>query len=322
MKKSFFLASLALLSGIMLTGCKEDTYPRVENPSGEFKLYEPANNNFTYDLTDNSNAIILTTSGQPDYGVATTVKYQAEVSLDNEWKDAVVDPSGEVITPATYYRCAEVTTQSVVVVPASQVNEAITVLQGITEPEQADLYDPSIRPIYVRVLAYISNPAAESGYLAGSQYYTNSVKINSVQPSLEAYLPQPAVLWAIGDYQGWDINGNDKTITVTEEENGIGSDIYTGYIHWDTGAVAKTPFRFYKALGDWETNSIGSQVDDQPITVDMSGEGASMSYTGSCVNGKGSWQISNFPAEGGWMKITVNLKSMQVTFENAPDYQP
>lgn len=318
MKKSIFLSALALVSCLALTGCKDDTQPRLEPPvEGSFQLYAPANNNFTYDLTSNTNTIELVTSGQPDYGVATPTQYQVQVSLNDTWEEGVKNEAGEYATYPTYYSLPTVNTQSVIEASALELNQAITYLQGIHEEGQEDLYDSSVRPIWVRVRAYVADPAAEGGYVSYSQVISNSVKINSVQPSYTPSLPLPAKLYMIGDYQGWNIDGNAQTIVVDESENGIGSDIYTGYVYWATASAANTPFRFYSALGDWETNSIGSQVDDNPITVSMEDN----VYNGDCVNGKGSWQISNFP-DAGWMKITVDLNTMTVSFEYAPDYKP
>lgn len=321
MKKSIFLAALALVSGMALTGCKDDTQPRLEPAQGTFELFEPADNNYTYDLTNGSNTITLTTSGQPDYGVATPTQYQVQVAFENKWEDAVIDPAtGEVVTYATYYSLPTVNTQSVISVSALELNQAITNLQGIREEGQEGMYDDSVRPLWVRVRAYVADPAAEDGYVPYSQVFSNAVKLNKVQPMSTPSLPLPAKLYVIGDYQGWDINGNAKTVTVDESENGIGSDIYTGYLYWADGNAADQPFRFYSVLGDWESNSYGSQVEDNPIEVDMETENGVTQYSGDVVAGKGSWKISNFPAEGGWMKITVDLNTMKVTFKYDPDY--
>lgn len=323
MKKAFFLSALALVTGLSLTSCKDDTQPRL-NPAvdGTFKLYEPANNNYTYDLRDNSFVLTLTTNGQPDYGVATPTNYQVQVSLDDKWEEAVMDPnSGEIAVYPTYYSLPTVNTQSVIEASALELNQAITYLEGIHEEGQEDLYDSSARPIWVRVRAYISDPASEDGYVSYSQIYSNSVKINRVQPASTPSLPLPAKLWVIGKYQDWNIDGNAKTITVDEKENGIGSDIYTGYLYYDTG-LADNMFRFYSALGDWENNSIGSQVDDNPIQITMETEGGVTFYNGDCVAGKGSWQITNFPVTAGWLKLTVDLNTMTVNFMYDPDYTP
>lgn len=317
MKKSIFLAALALVTGMAFTGCKDDTQPRLQAPTGEFKLFEPANNNYTYDLTQNTNTITLTTSGQPDYGVATPTQYQVEVSLNDTWEpDEYAPDSEQIVKYATFYKLPTVNTQSIISMSALELNQAITVLQGVREEGQEDLYSGEARPIWVRVRAYVADPAAEDGYVPYSQVYSNSVKINSVQPKDVPSLPLPGVLYIIGDYQGWSENGNDQTATVTEEENGIGSEIYTGYVEM-TAAQAKSGFRFLTQLGSWDKKfNIGA------ADPDMNTESVEMEddvYNGPLViGGQSNWGLTNYP--GGWMKVTVDLNNNTVKFEYDPDY--
>lgn len=320
MKKSIFLAALTLVTGMALTGCNANTEPRLESaPDGSFVLYEPAENNYTYDLTNNDNEITLTTSGQPDYGVAVQTTYQVQVSLDNTWNEGTLNEDGEYDVYPTYYSLPTVNTQSIINCSALELNQAITYLQGIHEPEEVDLYDPSPCSIYVRVRAYVAYAPAEAGYLDFSQIFSNVIKINSVQPSMEASLPLPAKLYIIGNYQGWDINGNDKTRVVDETEYGIGSNIYSGYLPASALNTSDGYFRFYSALGDWESNSYGHQIDDEGTAVDMEETAGTWVYNGPCVKGKGSWIINNYPGEG-WCKLIVDLNLMTVSFQYDPDY--
>lgn len=318
MKKSIFLATLVIVADMSLSGCKDDTQPRLQPATGDFTLFEPADNNFTYDLTQNSNTITLTTSGQPDYGVATPTQYQVQVSLDDSWKEAEY-ADGVMVEYPSYYSLPTVNTQSVISVSALELNQAITYLQGIHDEDQVGLYDSSARPLYVRVRAYIADPAAEDGYVDYSQVISNSIRLNSVQPAYEASLPLPAKLYIIGKYQDWDINGGGNTRVLDESENGIGSDIYTGYLPASALNGSESYFRFYSALGDWETNSYGHQVDDNGTAVEMTEENGVIAYNGDCVAGKGSWLISNYPGDG-WCKLTVDLNTMTVSFQYDPDY--
>ena len=70
-------------------------------------------------------------------------------------------------------------------------------------------------------------------------------------------------------------------------------------------------FRFYTALTGWDGGaSVGTQVDDNPITVDMS----TGVYGGSLVApGKGSIQVDNW--DGSPMKITVDMNVKTVLLE-------
>lgn len=314
------MAALALVSALAFTSCKDNTEPRLDEAKGDFKLYEPAENNYTYDLTNSDNIITLTTSGQPDYGVATPTSYEVQVSLNGEWEDGIKDEDGEYTVYPTYRSLPTVNTQSVITVSALELNQAITYLQGIHDESEVDIYDSSKRPLYVRVRAYVAYSASEDGYLKYTEVYSNPVKINSVQPAYEASLPLPAKLWIIGNYQGWNINGNEDTRYVDETEYGIDSNIFTGYLPASAlNDPSNSYFRFYSALGDWESNSYGHQVDDEGTAVEMSTENGITAYNGPCVKGKGSWVISNYPGDG-WCKLIVDLNSMTVSFQYDPDY--
>ena len=71
--------------------------------------------------------------------------------------------------------------------------------------------------------------------------------------------------------------------------------------------AGKFQFRFYRSLSGWNVDSIGAQVDDNPVDIDwIDGVG----YKGAVVEGKGSFQYSSWA--GGKIKITVNLKAMTV----------
>lgn len=127
-----------------------------------------------------------------------------------------------------------------------------------------------------------------------------TINMNTKEITMEKF--EGAKIYVIGACSGWNIN-NDK-VYITEKEEGTG--IYTGTISVDAGQFT---FRFYTALGDWENNSIGSQENDAAVEISM----ASGSYSGSCVNGKGSWTDPSW--EGGDIKITLNTTTMEVAFE-------
>ncbi|MDE7381518.1 MAG: hypothetical protein K2N03_05245 [Muribaculaceae bacterium] len=328
MKKSLILAAILPMLGLGLTGCKDDTQPRLQPaPEGSFQIYEPALNNYTYYLQPEG-TITLTTTGQPNYGVATPTQYEVEISFieDTEkWIDQN-DPSlyqnpdnpKEMTGIPTSYKLQTVNTQSIIAMRAREIAVGMNAMMGVKTEEDAALFDATPRPLFVRVHAYVKDPASKTGILNYSEIYSNVLKLNAVQPYF--VVPKPGEIFIIGDYQGWDINGNDKTVALTEEENGIGSEIYTGYVEM-TDAQAKTGFRFYKELGDWGDDgnlpSIGANANDgDNASVEME-DGV---YEGDCVKGKGNWNIQNYP--GGWMKITVNLVEMKVIFQYDESYKP
>lgn len=108
-----------------------------------------------------------------------------------------------------------------------------------------------------------------------------------------------SVIYLVGQPQGWGINNDSMPLAQVEEG------VYSATYEINAGDAM---FRFYKALGNWETNSIGSQVQDNAIVIELTdGE-----YEGECVNGKGSWNIPDW--EGGKMTLVVDLNNMKVNF--------
>lgn len=321
MKKSILLAALLPMMALGLNSCTDDTQPRLQPAeAGSFKLYEPALNNYTYYLNQEG-TLTLTTSGQPDYGVATPTEYEVQVSYeadDTKWVDAVENENGDVITPANYYVLQTINTQSVISVKMRELAVAMCSLMGISSADDEGLFDPNPRPVYVRVRAYVLDPAAEKGFVDYTEIYSNVIKLNSVQPYF--VVPAPAEIYIIGNYQDWKIDGNELTVTLSEAENGIGSNIFTGYVNM-TADQASSGFRFYTELGDWgkdgDLPSIGAAAaDGDNVDVKMKDGEAEV----ECVKGKGNFKVQDF--EGGWMKITVNMNNMTVLFQAAPDYVP
>jgi len=116
-----------------------------------------------------------------------------------------------------------------------------------------------------------------------------------LDPSLWKYI------YIIGKPQGWKIDSDALTI-VDRKGNGI----YTGTITLSDGN--DNYFRFYRALGDWESNSIGYQVPDEG--TDITGLFVDGVYEGAAVEGKGSWLITTDGTYG----IEFNDNDMTVKF--------
>lgn len=115
-------------------------------------------------------------------------------------------------------------------------------------------------------------------------------------------------IYLVGAPSGW---------TGPEETNAAHYETWKLYDLEDNGVYSATfdieagqfQFRFYKALTGWDGGaSYGSQVEDNPIDIDMS----SGSYSGAATNGKGSWNEPNWG--GGKVAITVDTNTNQVTF--------
>lgn len=312
MKKiSFLTMAVALACGF--TACTDDTQPRLDAPT-EFVLNTPAMANQTYIFRDNDsyqnlNDITFTVS-QPNYGVATTPSYQmqiaksvedfeawdaAEKSGDADEDNAIVGSDELPLTQMLEFT----TTSAVMEIPGDIFCTGVNSLYGF----DMDNYNHETVPVAVRVLATLDNAPQAT-------IWSNIVNIN-----VSSYVPvkEPGKLYLIGQPSGWDINNDAMYI----DETGIGTKIYHGTLFIPAGAFQ---FRFYSQLGDWESYSVGSQDDDNPVEIKFKND----EYTGDVFMGKkkgdklgkGSWKIENWA--GGNVEFTINLKTMKIEMKVAP----
>lgn len=291
MKKISLMMALMFILGAAFTSCKEDTQPRLEQPT-EFVLNTPPMANETYVLTetDGTASKIYLTVSQPNYGLGTVTNYEVQLSKTEDF--------------ANYQSLLTVNTQAQITCDGYEWSVAQNALNGITTEEDADKFTGKPEDVYVRVRAFVPN----CDY---SSINSNVIKL-SVQPYFA--VRAPGKLYVIGQVSGWDINNG--AIYLSEPQNGIGSKVYSGVIEISDSDAA-SGFRFYTELGNWGDNgalpSIGANADDgDNASVSMDDNGY---YSGPCVNGKGNWNITNWG--GGQMKMTVDLNTMTVYFEKA-----
>lgn len=276
--------ALALVAGTSLTSCKDDTEPRLEKPT-EFVLNTPSMANQTYVLTAD-NGIDLAVS-QPNYGLGVVPNYQTQISFTEDF--------------AKYADIESLSQQAQIRLNGEELAQAMCKLMGYVSNDTEDLYSGEARKVYFRVHAFVSN--------CDYSDITSNVIALTVVPFKAVKLP--ARIYVIGDVSGWDINNGAVYI----EEDAVGSNVFVGTVEF-THDQAAAGFRFYQTLGSWGDNgmlpSIGSNADDG-TDANVSLDGGV--YTGACVAGKGNWNITNF--DGGKLKLTVNMNTMKVTFEDA-----
>lgn len=276
--------ALALVAGTSLTSCKDDTEPRLEKPT-EFVLNTPSMANQTYVLTAD-NGIDLAVS-QPNYGLGVVPNYQTQISFTEDF--------------AKYADIESLSQQAQIRLNGEELAQAMCKLMGYVSNDTEDLYSGEARKVYFRVHAFVSN--------CDYSDITSNVIALTVVPFKAVKLP--ARIYVIGDVSGWDINNGAVYI----EEDAVGSNVFVGTVEF-THDQAAAGFRFYQTLGSWGDNgmlpSIGSNADDG-TNANVSLDGGV--YTGACVAGKGNWNITNF--DGGKLKLTVNMNTMKVTFEDA-----
>ena len=286
MNKTIFLAIMAVVLGFTFTSCKEDTQPRLSNPT-EFVLNTPPMANQLYILAANS-GIHLTVS-QPNYGVATTPNYQVEIAKSADGFD-----NGE-------YRAIDgITTSARISVNGEALCLAMCDLWGYTDPES---FDASPRPLYIRVRAWIDNAPK-------SEIYSNVIELKQVKPYFAVKIADTIQL--VGQPEGWSTSFNEAWLLYETEPGNL---VYQGTFTINPGEFQ---FRFYDKFNPdepWEWYSIGAQDADRPVEITMT-DG---SYSGDCfydpatkAAGKGSWQIPGW--EGGTVQMTVNLNTKKVVF--------
>lgn len=310
MKKiSLYVASLVAL-GLGFSACDQlhndlrlevPTNYVLETPEGTDKLIVFG----TEDSNVNNEWGVVTFN---PYNVSTQVDFQVQVaknSSDFETWDNLLSQSlgnGDAETdfkdanglPYAQFVSGIYTSPSFTV-PGADLCDAINAVYGFETEEEA-----SAAPVEVAYRVYAWVPGVEYSFI-----FSNIVTLNQVQ----SYLPIRGArkVYVIGKPQGWDINSDAMFVSETDP----GSNIYTGSINV---AADEFIFRFYTVLGDWESNSLGSQEEDNPIDIDT--EVTDDVYFGDVVNGKGSWQYPGW--EGGSVDIELNLNDNTVKFTLHP----
>lgn len=284
MKKTIILAALAVAS-LGFTSCESDTDPKLQIPAeGSFVLNKPAMADQYLNLTKDGSFTVV--CSQPNYGVAIESLYELQVSNTADFAQyetlTPVDPSSTTIT-----------------VKDNDVAIALTTLYGYESRNDFDeRYDGSVE-MYVRAYCHVEG-------VDGTGIVSNVVKFSKVGTYYAA--AEPGWIYIVGNITDWKDPVPDNKAYYEKYrlmETGIGTNIYRGSFSYTVAPM----FRFYTDLVDWDTNSIGYQVDDNATDFEV----VDNTFSGACVNGKGSW---NFPAmtEGGNISVEVDLNAMTVRF--------
>lgn len=293
MKKiASFFATIAAVAA--LSACSQDDTPVLHTPT-EFKLNTPPFAEQLYQLTDNGQ--LTFTCSQPDYGLGVVTTYSLEISLTDDFLDSrtltLTNPLSATMSTST-----------------ADVNLAILDMLGVVDEETwAPYADNRVMPLYVRATAQTAQ--VEYSKIASS----NVVKL----PKVEIYfaIKLPGYIYLVGSPEGWvgplpENAEHYKDWRLFEDETAIGSKVYSAVFTMPAAPM----FRFYTELtpadgdkGGWNSNSYGSQTDDNPVDVALvDGE-----LKTDLVEGKGAFNFPDFP--GGEMTITVDLNTMKVTFQ-------
>lgn len=296
-KLSYILSSFAL--ALTMVGCQEtwDDNPKLD-PQPSTGGYEDFLNvpemadQYIVLTKDTQDGTMTLTCSQPDYGYAAAANYTVQLSLSSDFTTRVeADCPAMVELETVYHDCSNITFSN------ADIYQAMCTMLGI---EDASKVPTPYYPLYIRLMAQIQRQQQATGIVPNTTVYSNVVSIKGVR--VDFWEPsEPGFLYIIGAPQGWTITDGSLYL----DETGAGTGIYTGSIKVNAGDFM---FRFYTKLGDWESNSVGSQVDDNPIEITIGNNG----YEGACVWGKGSWSVPDW--EGGMIDIVVDLNAMTVSF--------
>lgn len=316
MKQYAFLAALAVVAGVGLTACEQDTDPKLKAPT-EFILNTPpmASQVYYFDQDAKGNAAndITFTVSQPDYGVGVIPTYEIQIARSAEdfalWDEEQANPAPEPAEPAEGEEGEEAAQDDAEEAPLAvtieqEFNDATITIDGYKFCSAVntlfgfdrETYAGEVVPVYVRAHAQVGS-AKYSGI------WSNIIKLDGVRSYFKLV---KGTLYVIGQFQGWNISASKYVLT----ETAIGSNIYRGtievpedYVNDKNELVQNFTLRFYNQLGDWDAKySFGAQFDDNPVDITWNPVDG---YTGPIVQGKGSFRVPDWA--GGSIAIEIDL---------------
>lgn len=182
----------------------------------------------------------------------------------------------------------------------------IAVPQGVVSKDKLntavrDLFGDKngAKDVYIRFAAYLVDGTSRVMFGDNKTFFASSMV--SITP-IDVEFHEPTYIYVVGTPNGWDINSGKVPLTCSTGQNNI----FIGKVNLSAG---ENIFRFYKELGNWDTNSWGSQVDDNPVDItDGFKDGV---YNGSVTEGKGSFKM----ATNGVYKLTVDIVNKTIKIE-------
>lgn len=328
--KKFIYMMAGVLCAAAVSSCADTAKPVLQTPDPSTFIVNrpPLQNEYlatTGDMEDVSTFNL--TCSQPDYGFALQAIYGAQVSMDPEFVEEVVDDEGNVVVPANYYSIDNQDANNASMsLRTYDLAVAMTSLLGLTnEDDFADYVANGGKvdgfTVYFRATCQVAG--VPSSYVVSS----NTVSYNNV--ALSYAVRKAGVVYYCGDVVG---SGSFTTPSKANQEfydnyklvePEIGCKIYAATIelpktddaHPGLGAGDvnyNTQFRFFTELtGNWDDLSIqvGSNVANfyvEPIGDKFSaGTEDGSEYKGDGVWGQGNWGI--FLEENTPVTLVLNL---------------
>lgn len=319
MKKITLTAAVGLM--MSLASCDSTTDPKLnpvdQDPTAvSFEINQPAVASQLLELSDaDKQTFEIVVREQPDYGFPAAVKYTAQASLTGNWSNP------DEVYNISYDIAQKGEAMHTIVMTQKSLADAFTFLSGYTKEVDPvtkdqiikdkdgniiDANDPAQmtgkgpQKILVRAVAQIAS-------LEETVCYSNAVEFKQVEWFI--HFREPGYVYLVGAPQGWNIGSPE--ITLYEADDQIGTQIYQGDVEVNAGDAI---FRFYTVLGDWDSNSYGSQAADNPLTFT---EAQAKDGSIKVVKGKGSFDFNGWWT-GGKMRIILNLDKLTLTVTKAP----
>lgn len=130
----------------------------------------------------------------------------------------------------------------------------------------------------------------------------------------------PGHMYLVGQVTGWDepTEANaDLYANYTLTETEVGTKIYTGKFYLPNNGA--NYFRFYAALGGWNSTSYGPAADNGNYAIEMT-DGA---YEGPIYASQANFDVSALPVNGaGYYDFTVDLNTNTVKIDYEFNYTP
>lgn len=275
MKKLSIILALAAVA-LGFSSCSEDRDPVLQKPT-TFVLNVPEMADQYINLQEGS--VLELVCSQPDYGYSAVANYSAEMSLTEDFAES---------------RALEAknSTQARMQLDQAAIAVALCELNGFDSEDNYKDLGP--QKVYFRAVCQLNN-------VPDTRIVSNVVAYNHIKGYFA--IPTPGFIYLVGAPEGWagptESNaGHYADWRLYEPASAIGSKVYSGVFNIDAGQAM---FRFHTALTGWDTDSYGSQADDNPIEYQL----VDGSFAGQVVKGKGSFSFPDWA--GGEMTITVDM---------------
>lgn len=130
------------------------------------------------------------------------------------------------------------------------------------------------------------------------------ITVNLKDMTIKMQKAEGKKIYAIGNFQGWDINKDNCALAETAPN----SNIYEGTFDV-TDPAGGIEFAIYTELGNWDTNFVGPKEGEEKFSV------ASGPYKASVVARKANFKSEQWTAPK--VKVNVDLNSYTITIEGA-----